>query len=125
MTTRSWFLRSSWLSFPCRRLSLRGTSGAWIVSPMDTTHTAEQPTALDMARAKVAEMRANGIAPERLTPIERAKRNPKSLRAAITAKCWDCVCGDADPRPRERIAECASKTCPLVTLRPYQKRSGK
>ena len=87
---------------------------------MDTT-----PTPLEQARAKVAEMRAQGIAPERLTPIEKAKRNPTSLRAAITAKCWDCVCGDMDPNPRQRIAECVSRTCPLVPLRPYQKRGAK
>lgn len=79
-------------------------------------------TALDKAREATAAMRAAGIAVERLTPIEKARRNPTSLRAAITAKCWDCVCGDVDPRPRERIAECASATCPLVPVRPYQKR---
>ncbi len=77
---------------------------------------------LEAARAKAAAMREAGIQIKQLSPIEKAARNPSSLRAAVTAKCWDCVCGDADPRPRERIAECASTTCPLVPVRPYQKR---
>lgn len=80
---------------------------------------------LEMARARAAEMRAAGEKIVRLDPIEKARANPKSMRAAITAKCWDCVGADSDPNPRGRIADCVSRTCPLVPLRPYQKRGAK
>jgi hypothetical protein len=55
-------------------------------------------------------------------PIERTKRNPKSLRAAINAKCWDCQGRDADPSPRWRIGNCEIPDCPLYNVRPYQNR---
>ena len=29
---------------------------------------------------------------EKLDPIQKAKANPKSLRAAINAKCFECSC---------------------------------
>ena len=58
-------------------------------------------------------------------PIERAKRNPKSLRAAIDAKCWDCEGGDADPAPHWRIGNCVCPDCPLYPVRPYQYNAGK
>jgi hypothetical protein len=58
---------------------------------------------------------------ERLDPIEKARRNPKSRALAIVAKCWDCVGADADPGTRDRIRTCTSRaTCPLWPLRPYQ-----
>ena len=53
-------------------------------------------------------------------PLERAKQNPKSLRAAIDAMCWDCQGRDADPAPRWRIGDCTSPDCPLYPVRPYQ-----
>lgn len=54
-------------------------------------------------------------------PIAKAKANPKSLRAAINGKCWDCVGADADPNPRGRIRDCTSEaTCTLWPLRPYR-----
>lgn len=71
--------------------------------------------ALDAARKALQE---NGA--ERLSPIEKAQRAPKSLRAAITAKCWDCVGQDADPHPRWRIANCECETCPLWNVRPWR-----
>jgi len=30
--------------------------------------------------------------PEHVNPIEKARLNPKSLRAAINGKCFDCCC---------------------------------
>ena len=51
----------------------------------------EALTGLAKAHAERAARRARGEPePERLDPIERARRNPTSLRLAITAKCWDC-----------------------------------
>lgn len=72
--------------------------------------------ALEKARAKREEMKAQGIEVERLDPIEKAKRNPASLRAAINAKCWDCTCGQ-----RTEIQNCNCYNCPLWNVRPYQR----
>lgn len=67
---------------------------------------------------------AAGMVTERLDPMERARRNPQSLRMAITAKCWDCQGGDDDPHPRWRIGNCTAPECPLYSHRPYQKHTG-
>lgn len=64
--------------------------------------------------------RLKGRATPRLDPVAKAKTKPKSLRLAVTAKCWDCVGGDADPGPRQRIRECGVRRCPLHPVRPYQ-----
>lgn len=53
-------------------------------------------------------------------PIQRAKRSPKSLRAAVDAKCWDCQGRNADPAPRWRIGNCQVGQCSLYPVRPYQ-----
>lgn len=53
-------------------------------------------------------------------PMQRAREKPKSLRLAVTAKCWDCNGGDADPRPRLRIRDCPCTKCPLWPVRPWQ-----
>lgn len=54
------------------------------------------------------------------TPFDILARNPRSLRAAINAKCWDCIGAGADPAPRRLIRECGCTTCPLYAVRPYQ-----
>lgn len=58
-------------------------------------------------------------------PLKRAKLNPKSLRAAVDAKCWECQGCDADPAPRWRIGNCEIPNCPLYSIRPYQSKYGK
>jgi hypothetical protein len=65
------------------------------------------------ARRKAAES-------PRLDPIEKAMRNPTSLRLAINAKCYDCEGRDADPNVRQRIGDCRVPKCPLYPVRPYQ-----
>ena len=50
-----------------------------------------------------------------MTPDEKARANPKSMRAAINAKCWDCVCGQ-----RLEIKLCPMTDCSLHGFRPYQ-----
>lgn len=77
-------------------------------------------TPLERAQQRRQELRAAGIVPERLNPIERARRNPKSLRLAITAKCYECLGGDDAKNIRREIRECTSPKCPLYPLRPYQ-----
>ena len=48
-------------------------------------------------------------------PIKKAKDNPKSMRYAINAKCWDCCCGQ-----RKEIRLCPSVDCSLHNFRPYK-----
>ncbi|WP_299316261.1 hypothetical protein [uncultured Halomonas sp.] len=55
-----------------------------------------------------------------LDPVQKAHRNPKSLRLAINGKCWDCVGGAADPGPRQRIRDCPCTDCTLYAVRPFQ-----
>lgn len=78
---------------------------------------------LEAARRAIAE-RGPTKAAERLNPIEKAKRNPKSLRLAINAKCFDCEGQDADPRVQWRIGNCVIPDCPLWPVRPYQSLAG-
>ena len=59
---------------------------------------------------------------ERLDPLEKAAKNPKSLRFAINGKCFDCQGRDGDPGVRVRIRECPVTRCPLHPVRPYQTR---
>jgi hypothetical protein len=71
-------------------------------------------------------MRELGIKPgPPLDPIEKAKKNPKSWRAAITAKCFDCEGRNADTGLRWRIGNCTIPDCPLYGFRPYQDQEGK
>lgn len=76
--------------------------------------------ALAAARAKRAEMKAMGLRTVVLNPLEKSRLDPTSLRKSIDAKCWDCVCGDADPAPRHRIRDCRCVDCPLYAVRPFQ-----
>lgn len=77
--------------------------------------------ALEKAQARVRAMREAGIQPERLDPIEKARRNPASLRLAINGKCWDCQGSMSDPGIRERIGTCPITSCCLHPVRPYQR----
>jgi len=54
--------------------------------------------------------------PERLDPIEKAKRNLKSLRLAVNAKCYDCTCGQ-----RQEVKNCTASKCLLYSSMPWQK----
>ena len=55
-----------------------------------------------------------------LNPVEKARKNPKSLRLAINGKCWDCTCGQ-----RSEIKHCPMPDCTLWALRPYQDKAYK
>jgi hypothetical protein len=80
-------------------------------------------TPLQRAQQRIREMRAAGIAPERLDPTQRAARKPTSLRLAVTAKCWDCQGGDADGGVRLRVRDCPVARCSLHPVRPWQGRA--
>ena len=58
---------------------------------------------------------------KRKDPIKVARAHPTRLRAAVNAKCWDCIGRDADPQPTRRIRECEVRGCPLHHVRPYQR----
>jgi hypothetical protein len=75
----------------------------------------------EAARAALRAYRESGDARpmERLNPLERAAKNPRSAKLAIHAKCYDCQGGDADPGIRARIRECSVTRCPLHPHRPY------
>lgn len=75
---------------------------------------------LDAARAARRISRAAGIKIVPRSPIAKALANPKSLRAALDAKCFDCEGGGADPHWKQRIGNCVCPDCPLYPLRPYQ-----
>ena len=71
---------------------------------------------IQKARAKLAENRAKGIkAPN---PIEKAIQNPKSMRFAINAMCFDCL--GQEQGWRNMVKTCTSPNCPLYELRPYK-----
>ena len=79
-------------------------------------------TALSLANAKKAEMLAAGVPIERLSPIEKARRTPSSLRLAINGKCWDCCGAGADGIgfTKDSIHLCKAADCTLWPVRPYQ-----
>ncbi len=53
--------------------------------------------------------------PKPLDPIQKAKENPKSLRMAINAKCFDCCCYQ-----KPEVRYCTAVNCPLYNVRPWQ-----
>ena len=71
---------------------------------------------LKKARAKRAENIRLGI--PTLNPIEKAKQNPKSMRLAINAFCYECM-GFAKSW-RTDVRDCTAPNCPLYGFRPYK-----
>jgi hypothetical protein len=82
--------------------------------------TESRMTALDLARAKMAEMREQGIVIKKRDPYQIAAADPKSLRKAVNAKCWDCQGGGADPNTRQAVGQCGITDCSLWPVRPWQ-----
>lgn len=78
---------------------------------------------LQQAQARMREMREQGIQIERLDPLQKAQANPKSLRLAINAKCFDCVGRGHDSNWRGAVGQCAITECGLWAARPYQSQS--
>ena len=85
-----------------------------------TPDAVARPSPLALAHAANAERRAAGIPNVYLDPLEKARRNPHSLRLAINGKCWDCIGAGADPKPRTAISLCSCTSCALWNVRPYQ-----
>ena len=86
---------------------------------------APKKSALELAHEAMRRRREAGEVIERLSPIEKARKNPTSLRLAVNGKCWDCIGGDSeDPNPRARIRDCGVTHCPLYSVRPFQGAKG-
>lgn len=82
------------------------------------------PEYLKRGQDALREKRASGWKPEILDPVEKAKRNPGSLKLAIRAHCYLCEGGDSDPGVRYRVGTCALEDkCPLWRHRPWQRLS--
>lgn len=79
-------------------------------------------SAIEKAQEALKAKRESGESVERLNPIEKAQKNPKSLRLAINAKCYDCMGQNSDPNVTGRIGSCEIPSCPLWPVRPYQKK---
>jgi len=56
--------------------------------------------------------------------IQQSNNNPNSYKAAVAAKCFECLGGTEDALPdvgyRKIIKNCSSKGCPLLKYRPFQ-----
>jgi hypothetical protein len=53
-----------------------------------------------------------------ITPIQRARFQPNSLRLAINAQCYDCIYDKSDVGSwRQQVAACPSANCPLYCQR--------
>jgi len=78
--------------------------------------------AINAAQAKLKEMRERGIKRQCLSPVEKARKNPKSLRLAINGNCWMCAGNGNDGAKacRETIAFCTDEGCSCYGVRPYQ-----
>ena len=50
----------------------------------------------------------------------RALRGKLAPRSAIKAKCLECVCWQRMEGGRDQIGDCAVRSCPLWSLRPFQ-----
>lgn len=85
-----------------------------------------ESNALKKAHQRMQELRAQGLLTrgEVLDPVEKAKRNSRSLKMAIRAMCWLCEGAGADPGVRQRVATCTIDNCPLWPHRPWQKSAG-
>jgi hypothetical protein len=92
--------------------------------PLSEQATEYRLTALDLARAKQSAMREQGIVIKKRDPYQIAAADPKSLRKAVNAKCWDCQGGGADPNTRQAVGQCGITDCSLWPVRPWQEAVG-
>jgi len=76
-------------------------------------------SAIKLAQEALAKKRAAGEIVQ-FDPTEKAIKNPRSLAAAITATCWECVGRGTDAAPRKEVAHCTAWSCSLWSLRPWQ-----
>jgi hypothetical protein len=59
------------------------------------------------------------IAVKTITPIQRSRLQPNSLRLAINAQCYECIYDKSDAGTwRQQVEACPSINCPLYCQRP-------
>jgi hypothetical protein len=76
-----------------------------------------------LAKAREASrlLREQGISTVRLSPKQKSLLNPKSLRFAVTAHCWERVGGAQAENARKEVADCTLEgKCMLWPFRPWQ-----
>jgi len=78
---------------------------------------------LEAAHAALAARKESGEKVIVLSPTEKLKINPSSLRLAINAMCYDCQGKNHDPGVIGRIRYCEISNCPLFNVRPYREKS--
>ena len=84
------------------------------------TNTHVRPQTDDQNSRPVALFKQGEIIMEskltRMNPIQRSQANPRSLRLAINAKCYECL--GCLPSWRREVENCTSPKCPLFAQRP-------
>ena len=81
-----------------------------------------EPAGLQLARARIAELRETGATPRRRTPLEVLAASPLSLRASVNAMCWQCFGGEGGENHVKNIRGCTAPDCALFRVRPYQEK---
>lgn len=71
--------------------------------------------AIEALKAHAEAVKRGEIEVVQLNPIQRLAKNPKSLRCAINAMCYQCMGGY-----RQEIKGCTAHDCALYNVRPYQ-----
>ena len=78
----------------------------------------------EISAERQAKMQAARAEAERLDPVERSRRNPKSKAMAIKAMCWQCMGGGGNPATPWLIGNCEVTGCALYPHRPWQRFQG-
>lgn len=80
---------------------------------------------LDKARIGLKEWRdrvARGEVSYVRNPVQKSKENPKSLKFAINAKCYDCTYDEKGAGNwKQQVENCGCPDCPLYSFRPVPK----
>lgn len=71
--------------------------------------------AIEALKAHAEAVKRGEIEVVQLNPIQKLEKNPKSLRLAINAMCYQCMGGY-----RQEIKNCTAQSCALYNVRPYQ-----
>ena len=88
---------------------------------MTLHHPPEKPAPFRGRQAReMDEKQANALrsVPVRLQGVLRRAYAGGSLRAAVTAKCWECYGFD----DVHEVRDCRATECPLHSVRPYRQR---
>lgn len=93
--------------------------------PERSGEIAARGKALAAASAKARRERNEAGLSATRSPILKLADNPTSLRAAVDAKCWDCMGAGGDPCVNWSVGNCRTKACALWAVRPHQRLAGR